>query len=58
MKTILFVIAAISFFLIPAEAETSTLQIIWSGGWTLVFLACVKIIEHRYLTKEEKEERV
>ena len=49
MRTILLIIAAISFVMIPAEAATPMLQILWSGGCMVVFII---------LTKEEKEEQV
>ena len=58
MKAILLIIEAISFTLIPAEAETITLQVLWSGGWMVVFAVCAKILDKYYLTKEEKEEQV
>lgn len=58
MRTILLIIAAISFVMIPAEAATPMLQILWSGGCMVVFIICAKILEKFYLTKEEKEEQV
>ena len=53
MKTILLIIAAISLVLIPAEAETITLQILWSGTWMIVLYASTKIFEKLYLKEKE-----
>lgn len=56
MKTILLIIAAISFVMIPAEAETITLQVLWSGGWMAILAICAKILDKYYLTEDEQEE--
>lgn len=58
MKTVLSIIVAISFVMIPAEAESALVQVLWSGGWICVFAISVKILEKYYLSKEEEEERV
>ena len=55
MKTILLFIAAISLILIPAEAETTFLQVLWTGGWTSVLVISAKILEKYYLTDGEEQ---
>ena len=39
------IIGALSLFVLPAEASTIGLQILWSGSWLFVFLLCAKGIE-------------
>lgn len=58
MKTVLSIIAAISFVMIPAEAESALVQVLWSGGWMGVLAISVKLLDKYYLSKKEKEERV
>lgn len=58
MKTILLIIAAISFVMIPAEAATPMLQVLWTGGCMVVFAISVKVYEKFYMSKEEQEEKV
>lgn len=58
MKTILLIIAAISFVMIPAEAETITLQVLWSGGWMAILAICAKILDKYYLTEDEQGEQL
>lgn len=58
MKTILLIIAAISFVMIPAEAETITLQVLWSGGWMAILAICAKILDKYYLSKEFEEDEI
>ena len=57
MKTVLSIIAAISFVMIPAEAESVLAQVLWSCGWMGVLAISVKLLDKYYLTDEEKEER-
>ena len=45
MTTICAIIGALALFVLPAEAPTVGLQIIWSGSWLIVFLLCAKVIE-------------
>jgi hypothetical protein len=54
MKTILTIIAAISFIMIPAEAESSLLQVLWSGGWGCILVISAKLLDKYYLSKEEE----
>lgn len=58
MKTILLIIAAISFVMIPAEAETIRLQVLWSGGWMVILAICAKILDKYYLAEDEQEEQL
>ena len=39
------IIRALAIVLLPAEAPTVGLQILWSGSWLFVFLLCAKGIE-------------
>ena len=39
------IIGALALFILPAEASTIGLQILWSGSWLIVFLLCAKVIE-------------
>ena len=39
------IIGALALFVLPAEAPTVGLQILWSGSWLFVFLLCAKGIE-------------
>ena len=55
MKALLTIVAAIAFIASFAFCETCMLLAIASFG---VFFVCAKIIEKRYLTDEEKNERV
>ena len=45
IKTICAIIGALALFVLPAEASTIGLQILWSGSWLIVFLLCAKGIE-------------
>ena len=45
ITTICAVIGALALFVLPAEASTVGLQILWSGSWLFVFLLCAKGIE-------------
>ena len=45
ITTICAIIGALALFVLPAEASTTGLQIIWSGSWLFVFLLCAKGIE-------------
>ena len=45
ITTICAVIGALALFVLPAEASTVGLQILWSGSWLFVFLLCAKVIE-------------
>ena len=45
ITTICAIIGALALFVLPAEAPTVGLQIIWSGSWLIVFLLCAKVIE-------------
>ena len=39
------IIGALALFVLPAEAPTVGLQILWSGSWLFVFLLCAKGID-------------
>ena len=39
------IIGALALFVLPAEASTVGLQILWSGSWLIVFLLCAKGID-------------
>ena len=39
------IVGALALFILPAEAPTVGLQILWSGSWLFVFLLCAKGIE-------------
>ena len=45
IKTICAIVGALALFVLPAEASTVGLQILWSGSWLIVFLLCAKVIE-------------
>ena len=45
ITTICAIIGALALFVLPAEASTVGLQILWSGSWLIVFLLCAKVIE-------------
>ena len=45
ITTICAIIGALALFILPAEASTIGLQILWSGSWLFVFLLCAKGIE-------------
>lgn len=55
MKTILSIIAVISLFLMIGEAETPTMQILWSCGWAGVFALCGHLLEKYYIDEEEEQ---
>ena len=44
--------------MIPAEAETITLQVLWSVGWMAILAICAKILDKYYLTEDEQEEQL
>lgn len=52
ITTICAIIGALALFVLPAEASTVGLQILWSGSWLFVFLLCAKGIE-RYGNDEQ-----
>ena len=45
ITTICAIVGALALFVLPAEASTIGLQILWSGSWLFVFLLCAKGIE-------------
>ena len=45
ITTICSIIGALALFVLPAEASTVGLQILWSGSWLFIFWLCVKGIE-------------
>ena len=45
ITTICAIVGALALFVLPAEASTIGLQILWSGSWLFVFLLCAKCIE-------------
>ena len=45
ITTICSIVGALALFILPAEAPTVGLQILWSGSWLFVFLLCAKGIE-------------
>ena len=45
ITTICAVVGALALFVLPAEASTIGLQILWSGSWLFVFWLCAKGIE-------------
>ena len=45
ITTICSIIGALALFVLPAEASTIGLQILWSGSWLFVFWLCAKGIE-------------
>ena len=45
ITTICAVVGALALFILPAEASTIGLQILWSGSWLFVFLLSAKCIE-------------
>lgn len=45
IKTICAIVGALALFVLPAEASTVGLQLLWSGSWLIVFLLCTKGIE-------------
>lgn len=57
IRTILGMVSIFSLFLACGEADSAVGQILWSGSWLLVSGLSAKRFE-KYMTKEEKEERV
>ena len=55
ITTICAIVGALALFVLPAEASTVGLQIIWSGSWLFVFWLCAKLID-KYGEKEEDEQ--
>ena len=45
ISTICAIVGALALFVLPAEASTIGLQILWSGSWLFVFLLCAKGID-------------
>ena len=45
ITTICAIVGALALFVLPAEASTVGLQILWSGSWLFVFWLCVKGID-------------
>ena len=45
ITTICAIVGALALFVLPAEASTVGLQILWSGSWLFVFLLCAKGID-------------
>ena len=45
ITTICAIVGALALFVLPAEASTLGLQILWSGSWLFVFLLCAKGID-------------
>ena len=45
ITTICAIIGALALFVLPAEASTVGLQILWSGSWLFVFWLCAKGVE-------------
>lgn len=45
ITTICGIVGALALFVLPAEAPTIGLQILWSGSWLFVFCLCAKGIE-------------
>lgn len=45
ITTICAIVGALALFVLPAEASTIGLQILWSGSWLFVFLLCAKCID-------------
>ena len=45
INTICAIVGALALFVLPAEASTVGLQILWSGSWLFVFWLCAKGIE-------------
>ena len=45
ITTICSIVGALALFVLPAEAPTVGLQILWSGSWLFVFWLCAKGIE-------------
>lgn len=45
ITTICAIVGALALFVLPAEASTVGLQILWSGSWLLVFWLCAKGID-------------
>ena len=45
ITTICSIVGALALFVLPAEASTLGLQILWSGSWLFVFWLCAKGIE-------------
>ena len=43
--TICAIVGALALFVLPAEAPTVGLQILWSGSWLFVFCLCAKCID-------------
>lgn len=57
MRTIYGMVAVASLFLACSEAETGTIQILWSGSMLLIAGLSGKEFE-KYMTEEEKNETV
>ena len=45
ITTICAIVGALALFVLPAEASTIGLELLWSGSWLFVFLLCAKGIE-------------
>lgn len=58
MKTLLAFIAAGSLFAATGTSDNLSDQVAWSSSCLAVFFVSCKIYEKKYMTKEEKEERV
>ena len=58
MKTLLGFIAAASLFAATGTTGDPMTQLLWWSGCITVFVTTCKIYEKKYLTDEEKEERV
>lgn len=56
MKTILSIIAAISFILMMGEAETGFMQILWTGGCMATFGIAATILGKMEDQKGEEEQ--
>lgn len=42
ITTICAIVGALALFVLPAEASSVGLQILWSGSWLFVFWLCAK----------------
>ena len=61
MKTLLGFIAAAALFAATGTSEiseTPILQFLWTCGCIAVFYATCKIYEKKFMTKEDRKERV
>ena len=45
ITTICAIVGALALFVLPAEASTVGLQILWSGSWLFVLIPCAKGID-------------